>query len=123
MIQFWVAGTPKAMPRPRKGPHGFYNPPSANAWKETIMWRAREAGIRKPLLGAVRVTLSFVLKLKEKRDGEPHTSKPDCDNLEKAALDSLTAIGAWKDDAQVFDLHTIKRVGEPEGVLVTIEEA
>lgn len=30
-----------------------------------------------------------------------HSQKPDRDNLDKAVLDSLTAIGIWHDDAQV----------------------
>lgn len=122
MIQFWVAGAPKAQPRPRMTRKGHvYNPSSANEWKERIMWRARESGVRKPLIGPVKVTLSFVLS--GKKDGAPHITKPDADNLEKALLDSLTAVGAWHDDAQVFDLHTVKRVGDPQGVLVTIEGA
>lgn len=123
MIQFWVDGVPKAQPRPRMTRKGHvYNPPSADHWKDRIMWAARSANIRKTR-GPVRLTVSFAMPGGETRvNGEPHISKPDADNLLKALMDALTTIHAWDDDCQVFDIRVIKRYGEPTGVLITIEE-
>ena len=123
MIRFWVNGVPKAQPRPRLNTRTrhVYNPPSADAWKEQVMWHARAARIPK-MSGPIQVTLSFALGGKESLNGRPHSSKPDSDNLMKAILDSLTTIGAWGDDSQVFDCRVIKRYGNPSGVLVTLEE-
>lgn len=127
MIQFWVGGKPKAQPRPRMTRKGHvYNPSSANEWKARVMWRAREAGIKNHLFeNGAKVTLSFVLKVATCSgvDGYAHIGKPDIDNLAKSCLDALTKAGAWLDDSQVFDLRAIKRHGELEGVLITIEEA
>lgn len=123
VIQFWVAGVPKAQPRPRKGKHGFYNPDNGVLiWKGAILWTFNATQRRYLACGPIRLTLSFVLKGGKTRvNGQPHASKPDFDNLEKAVCDALSGT-AWRDDAQVFDCHTIKRYGEPTGVLITIEE-
>jgi len=123
MIQFWVAGVPKAQPRPRMTRKGHvYNPPTADDWKERIMWRARETRIPK-MDGAVKVTLAFAMGGKDTVNGKPHASKPDADNLAKSTVDALTMVGAFVDDCQVFDLRVIKRYGNPAGVLVTLEES
>jgi Holliday junction resolvase RusA-like endonuclease len=38
------------------------------------------------------------------------------------ALDVLTALGYWRDDAQIADLHLCKRWAEIEGLAVTVEK-
>ena len=48
----------------------------------------------------------------KKRGSNPrllHTTKPDAENLAKAALDALTGF-AWNDDKQVCDLLVRKRI-------------
>lgn len=53
-----------------------------------------------------------------------HTSKPDADKLERAVLDSLTAV-IYRDDAQVALLHAAKvwcTGDEMPGVVVTVRE-
>lgn len=123
MIQFWVEGNPRAQPRPRRAKNGhFYNPDNGVvAWKDAVGWQAKAARVKR-LAGPVKLTLSFVLPGGKTRvSGQPHASKPDFDNLEKACCDALTGY-AWVDDSQIFDCHTIKRYGEKPGVLITIEE-
>lgn len=99
--------------------HAYTPDNGIKAWKEKIMWAAKGAGIRKPVEGPVKLTLSFVLK--GKNEGKPHVFRPDWDNLEKGTADSLKGL-AWKDDCQVYDCRTLKTQGETEGVLITIEE-
>lgn len=56
---------------------------------------------------------------------DPHTAKPDADNLAKAVLDAMTRAGAWKDDSQVSSLRVMKyygTAGERTGVMITIHE-
>lgn len=126
MIQFWVSGVPRAQPRPRfnrRSGH-TYNPDNGVvAWKEKIRWSYFSVSTRGlPAYGPIKLTLSFALKGGKTRvSGQPHASKPDFDNLEKAVCDALSG-SAWRDDAQIFDCHTIKRYGEKPGVLITIEE-
>jgi len=58
---------------------------------------------------------------------ERHTSKPDADNLAKAVMDVLTRLGAWTDDALVWDLSVKRRWNtenahqQKSGCLVTIQ--
>lgn len=55
-------------------------------------------------------------------DGEPHTEKPDTDNLEKGLKDIMTKLGWWEDDCQVFDSHTTKIYSSVPGIRIDIEE-
>ena len=121
-ISFWVPGKPIAQPRPRatiRGAHaGVYNPPTADAWKKEVQFRARGVMLGKsptsaPLIAELVFEMPGVSKLYTKSafsaEGRKHlwngalyhTQKPDCDNLEKAVLDALTGI-VYDDDAQIF---------------------
>lgn len=132
--QFYVAGEPKAQPRPRAFSRGgrasVYDPGSAKAWKATI-----EAAVRPRLPfggpeSAYKVSLIFVLKrpirlARARNAWIPHTAKPDADNLAKAVLDAMTRAGAWEDDSQVSSLRVMKyygTAGERTGVMITIHE-
>lgn len=54
----------------------------------------------------------------------PDRRKRDLDNVLKAILDALEKGGAFRDDAQVVDLHALKLPPRPGGeVLVRIDEA
>lgn len=125
MISFFVAGIPKAAPRPRKGKHGnFYVPDVDAAWKEAIGWRGKVALRGKRSTGAVILELQFHMptpKANRLLCGTPHTSKPDIDNLTKSAMDALTKIQAWNDDSQVSKLTSSKTYASTPGLTVTIE--
>jgi crossover junction endodeoxyribonuclease RusA len=61
------------------------------------------------------------------RDAAPlHPSvRPDIDKTTRAVLDALKTAGALQDDAQVTDLHAVKRYcrrGQPPGARITIRE-
>lgn len=59
---------------------------------------------------SIRVTFYFPIPTsypkwkKEIMKGEcwPHTTVPDCDNILKLVMDSMTKLGFWKDDRYVF---------------------
>jgi Holliday junction resolvase RusA-like endonuclease len=112
---FDVHGDPKGQPRPRAfsfhGKGRVYNPDSADTWKGRIALAAIMHLPEKPLDVPVRVALAFYFQRPGRLDRKAapeglvaHMAKPDCDNLAKAALDCLTDIGMWKDDAQVCSL-------------------
>ena len=46
------------------------------------------------------------------RGTEPHTKKPDLDNLAKQLKDAMTRLQFWHDDRQVVRLVAEKRYGE-----------
>jgi Holliday junction resolvase RusA-like endonuclease len=104
----FAEGTPRAQPRPRKGRHGnFYNPGTADSWKEAVQIAFLKG--RKPrITGPVYLTIHFFFHKAGIHGIVPHTAKPDKDNLEKAVMDALTAIQAWKDDCQVCAGNTEK---------------
>lgn len=119
LLSVYVPGTPKGQPRPRafsRGGHArVYDPGTAEGWKGEIASALRSwAGAR--FLGALRVVLHFDMprpaghfrasgEFRPAFVGLAHTQKPDLDNLAKAVLDCLTAIGVWGDDAQVVTLE------------------
>ena len=120
----FVEGIPKAQPRIRKGKYGnFYNPDIADTWKETIQLAFLKN--KKPIIEGP-VSLMLIFYFQKNINGKlplPHIYKPDKDNLEKAVMDSLTQIGVWKDDCQVYDSHTIKYWSPIKtGVEIIIEE-
>ncbi len=49
-------------------------------------------------------------------------SKPDTDNLQKLLKDCMTAVGFWKDDAQVASEICEKFWAEVPGIYVCAEE-
>jgi Holliday junction resolvase RusA-like endonuclease len=144
-LRFWITGDPKGQPRPRAfarrmGPRfvaRMYDSDVADAWKAAVDGKLAEiARIHslEPFAGRCSVVLQFYFSrpkshlrtngmLKEHAP-QPHTSKPDLDNLAKLVLDRITRHGRlWGDDAQVDMLAIGKewaKPGEGGGVLVTI---
>ena len=122
MIAVWIPGIPKGQPRPRAFARGgkarVFDPGTAEGWKSAIalaVLDAKLAGL--PLEGPLHVSLKcFFPRPKShstKRGLRPeapvfHTSKPDADNVLKAALDALTHIGLWHDDSQVCSVRVLK---------------
>ena len=135
-IRFTVRGIPKAQPRPRavrRGAHaGVYDPGTSEAWKACVVLAAREHRPESPLEGPIRLSIDFLLprpkSLMRKRDPDGelwHTGTPDRDNLDKAALDALTADGWFRDDSQVCSGEVRKfyhAKGGVPGARICIEE-
>ncbi|MBL5767998.1 RusA family crossover junction endodeoxyribonuclease [Heyndrickxia sporothermodurans] len=65
---------------------------------------------------------SWSQKKKERYNGAIHKSKPDIDNLIKGLFDSLNKI-AWKDDNQVYEVHSKKIYSFNPGIGVEIWES
>lgn len=123
-----VVGHPKGQPRPRAFARGgkarVYDPGTAEGWKSTVAMTCPPPAVM--LDGPVAVTMSFRMprpkRLKVDRE-VPHTARPDSDNLAKAVLDALTAVGWWRDDSQVSTLTVGKRYchsGEAAGMHLAI---
>lgn len=117
VINLFVAGEPKAQPRPRAFARKFgdkysarvYDAGTAEGWKSAIAISVRPYLPTPGLAGPIRVDADFLFarpkRLERKCDPVdeiPHTQKPDRDNLEKALLDCLKILGVFADDdAQV----------------------
>jgi len=68
------------------------------------------------------VCLYFDISKPKKLWGQYKTTRPDCDNYVKEIKDVMTELGFWKDDAQVVDLHVIKRYSEKATIYIQLEE-
>lgn len=98
-------------------------------YKEALSWEARKAHKGDPLTGAVYLNLTFHMpmpeswseKKKQRMNGQPHTTKPDRDNLEKGVCDAFNKI-IWKDDGQVCDGSTRKFYSFEPRIEVIVEE-
>lgn len=113
-IQFTVPAIPVAQPRQRHamiaGHVRNYTPTAhpVNAFKAAVQMAAAGAYHGAPLAGPLRVDLVFVFPRPKAKvwktramPREPHTGKPDVDNLFKSLADALSRSGFWRDDAQV----------------------
>jgi Holliday junction resolvase RusA-like endonuclease len=138
-LEFTAWGVPKGQPRARaviRGKHaGVYDPGTADGWKSTVRLAAKDVWNGKPLEGPVRLTIHANMPrppahvrangLLKHWAPKWHTGKPDADNLAKAIMDALTAVGIWKDDTQVAVLLVTKRYANdpaPPHAVIRVEE-
>lgn len=77
----------------------------------------------KPFAGILRLDLTFCFHPKAKHfDGEPHTNKPDRDNLEKTLVDLLVDHGFILKDQEIFSGEIIKIWSRVPGVNICLTE-
>lgn len=131
-IEFFVAGKPEALARPRAvrmGPNVRVYQPRAT-WQGLVALRAQEVARERALdslSGPARLKLEFRMprtKSLPKRTERPHVSKPDLSNVCKSTEDGLVP-ALLADDRAVVLLVASKRyalAGETPGCQVTIEE-
>lgn len=99
------------------------------AYKQELSLRATAQFKSTIITGPVRLNIVFRMPMpeswtgakKKRMNGQPHTTKPDRDNLEKGVCDSLNKI-IWKDDGQVFDGSTSKYYSFEPGIEIEITE-
>lgn len=149
-LTFFVSGTPKGQPRARArfGLRGVYDPGTANEWKAIVRAGLLENWDRSVFTGPVALTIVFFFPRPQshytKKGLRPNAAKwcqtkPDADNSAKAVMDAMSskhkgkakavisaisALGVWKDDAQVCRLVVEKLYGSPvlEGAEIEIKE-
>ena len=139
MIDFYVMGTPVAMPRPRvvRTPNGktrTYNSSKSTTYKQMIkihaknaMNKAHKSMTEQPL----KMELTFLFKppksyskkkLLAVTKGElRYTKLPDADNLAKTVMDGLNRV-LYKDDSQIVELVVKKEYGLEDGLKIKVEE-
>lgn len=145
-IEFFAAGCPKGQPRVKAFARKMgaqyvarvFTPGTAEEWKSQIAIAAKPFIPAEPLPMPLSLSLGFFFPRPKshfrtgknagiERDDAPqfHTSTPDADNLAKAAMDALSIIRFWNDDAQVSALRVWKLYcdGRGPGVQIKIAEA
>lgn len=139
-LSFVVHGIPAPQGSKRHVGHGVMveSSKAVGPWREAVRaecQRAIEAGGTPVMDGPVHVQLRFWLPRPKGHFGTGRNGgvlrgsaplwpagKPDLDKLERAALDGLTAGGAWRDDSQVVVVTAIKVYADahPPGLEVLI---
>lgn len=138
MIPFVIPGEPIALARPKAMSFGgkarVYEPVKSRSaqWKGKASWLLREAmGGKPPLAGPVVLTVIFTFALPKSKwkkkvpvEEQPHTHRPDLDNLVKNLLDAANGV-VVVDDSQVHRIDATKviaRQGLEPSVAGTFEE-
>lgn len=102
----------------------FYDPLKVKEARQSLVGHLEPHKPAAPIEGAVSLNVIWLFpKGKSHKNGEWRKTKPDTDNLEKLLKDCMTAVGFWKDDAQVVRECVEKRWSdEPCGIYIEIEE-
>lgn len=130
-LTFTVHGTPRPKSRPRfvRGRVISTANPHEKLWKKAVeraalaavMYRGDPAPVFR---SAVRVRMVFYFEPSGSRGelvGQPHTHKPDTDNIAKLVLDAMVRMKVLADDSLVADQPVEKWWGERAGVVVIAE--
>lgn len=101
-----------------------YKKDKVESARNQFILKLREHKPKEPAQGPIKLTVMFYFDVKEKRLwGKPKPTKPDNSNFIKEFEDAMTAVGFWKDDAQVWDLHIMKFYAGKASIFVRWEEA
>ncbi|ADO45613.1 Crossover junction endodeoxyribonuclease [Hydrogenobacter thermophilus TK-6] len=97
----------------RKGGKVF-KPPRVKNWEVRALWEISQQYSGKPLEGKLSMDVVLVL---------PNNRKRDIDNMLKSLWDILERAGVIKNDHQIYEIRTIKKVikGEQK-TIVRIKE-
>jgi len=126
LCSFVCLGTPRPKARPRfvKGRVISTTSDHELLWKTTLQKEVRRLRPLKPYDGALMIDASFYFEAKDAdRLGQPHTHRPDKDNLEKLILDVLKKERVIKDDALVAGGEVTKEWQMRGGVVLSIFRA
>ncbi|TDL35706.1 RusA family crossover junction endodeoxyribonuclease [Macrococcoides bohemicum] len=120
---------PMASPRPRFKRIGrsiqTYMPSNYTMHKHFIQKQMPRLMTDKPLkvtlLFEIPMAKSWSKKKKAEYINQPHTAKPDIDNLVKTVLDAANN-HIWIDDGQVYEIHTNKIYSDIPLLSIILEE-
>ena len=131
MIEFFLPMIPPTVTHQeqktgvRNGKPYRYEPPELKAARVKIRDAVARYKPKAPITGPIEMTTTWCFPLDaggKHFDGEPKTSKPDTDNLQKLLKDCMTAAGFWKDDAQVYMEIVGKYWAKIPGIYIVVEE-
>ncbi len=132
-VEIRVLGEPVAKGRPRVTKSGVtFTPGKTRRWEQVAALLAQEQMAGRAVLdGPLEVTVVAEWevpaswpkwKTEMARDGGvAHTSRPDLDNVAKAAVDALNGV-VFRDDSQIVSLIVHKRYGVKPGLVIRVAE-
>lgn len=98
-----------------------YEPAELKAARSKLTAHLARYKPEKPMQGGMRLLVKWCFPRSKHKDGEYRISKPDTDNLQKLLKDCMTAVGFWKDDAQVASEICEKFWAEVPGIYICLE--
>ncbi|MEN3029038.1 MAG: RusA family crossover junction endodeoxyribonuclease [Aquificaceae bacterium] len=97
----------------RKGGKVF-KPPRVKNWEVRALWEIREQYSGEPFEGKLSVDVELLL---------PNHRRRDIDNMLKSLWDILEKGGVIRNDSQIYEIRTVKRVIKgQQGTFVRIKE-
>ena len=105
-----------------KGKPVIYEPAELKAARVKLRDHLAAHRPERPLEGGVRLRVLWCFASKSHKHGEYRITRPDTDNLQKLLKDCMTAVGFWRDDAQVCCEVVEKFWTNVPGIYVIAEE-
>lgn len=127
-IEFFMAMNPPTVTHQEKQVHVvngkpvFYEPTELKAARQKLMAHLAKYKPEKKSMKGIRMMTKWCFPKGQHVDGEYRVTKPDTDNLQKLLKDCMTALGFWKDDAQVASEFVEKFWADIPGIYIRIEE-
>lgn len=131
-MRLTIPGVPVGKARPRITRNGSYTPKKTREYEAKVQacWRAQSGqkfADKVPLLATLTAYFPIPKSVSKKKaaamEGTFHVSRPDCDNIAKAVLDSLNGLAYHDDSAvQIDRCWKVYTSGNPR-VEVTVSEA
>ena len=127
MIQFFMPMVPPTVTHQEKqvavvdGKPRFYEPEELKTARVKLRDYLAMHRPEAPMEGGVRLVVKWCFPRGNHPDGSYRITKPDTDNLQKLLKDVMTALGFWKDDAQVASEITEKFWAEIPGIFIRVE--
>lgn len=100
----------------------FYEPQELKTARNKLTAHLAKHRPKKKYKCGLRLITKWCFPKGQHGDGEYRTTKPDTDNLQKLLKDCMTAVGFWKDDAQVASELVEKFWADIPGIYIRIEE-
>lgn len=128
VIEFFMTMIPPTVTHQEKQVHVvngkpvFYEPTELKAARQKLMSHLAIYKPEKESTAAIRMMTKWCFPKGRHVDGEYRATKPDTDNLQKLLKDCMTAVGFWKDDAQVASEFVEKFWADIPGIYIRIEE-
>ena len=105
-----------------KGKPVFYDPPEVKAARMKLIGHLARHKPKARYECGLRLLVKWCFPKGGHANGEYRISKPDTDNLQKLLKDCMTALGFWKDDAQVVSELCEKFWAETPGIYVRVSK-